>query len=50
MQRLDIREVPTAVIYINGREIGRLQRTDWVSPETALKLMLSGPAAGKRGK
>ena len=47
-QRLKISEVPTAVVYINGKEIGRLTRDDWAAPEVALSVMLGEQAkAGK---
>ncbi len=49
LQRLKVGEVPTAVIYINGREIGRLTRDDWVAPEVALSVLLGGQQA-KAGK
>jgi thiol-disulfide isomerase/thioredoxin len=48
IRRLNISEVPTALVYVNGQEIGRLTRNDWASPEIALSHLLSGPA--KTGK
>ncbi|HYU36204.1 MAG TPA: thioredoxin family protein [Thermoanaerobaculia bacterium] len=47
-QRLQINEVPTAVVYMNGREIGRLTKNDWTAPEVALSVLLGG--TGKAGK
>jgi thiol-disulfide isomerase/thioredoxin len=46
--KLNIREVPTAIIYINGQEVGRLVRNDWNTPEVVLSKVLS--SAAKAGK
>jgi thiol-disulfide isomerase/thioredoxin len=40
LQRLKVSEVPTAVVYKNGKEIGRLTRNDWSAPEVALSVLL----------
>jgi thiol-disulfide isomerase/thioredoxin len=45
--RLKIGEVPTAVVYVNGQEIGRLTKNDWLAPEVALSRLLGGPKTGK---
>lgn len=42
LQRLKVNEVPTGVVYINGREVGRLTKDDWTAPEVALSVMLGG--------
>jgi thiol-disulfide isomerase/thioredoxin len=47
-KRLNVREVPTAIVYVNGREVGRLSRNDWRNPEGALTRLLNG--AAKTGK
>jgi thiol-disulfide isomerase/thioredoxin len=47
VQRLSIKEVPTAVVYVNGREIGRITRNDWTAPEAALARLLGGVKSGK---
>ena len=48
-QRLQVRGVPTAVIYNSkGQEIGRLVDNDWLSPEAALNRVLGG--GGKAGR
>jgi thiol-disulfide isomerase/thioredoxin len=39
-KRLKIASVPTAVITANGRELGRLEPSDWDSPETSLSKVL----------
>jgi thiol-disulfide isomerase/thioredoxin len=47
-QRLQIHEVPTAIVFMNGKEIGRLTKNDWAAPEVALSVLLNGqPKAGK---
>ena len=47
-KRLNVKEVPTAIVYVNGREVGRLTRNDWRNPEAALTRLING--AGKTGK
>lgn len=47
VQRLSIKEVPTAIVYVNGREIGRITRNDWTAPEAALARLLGVAKAGK---
>jgi thiol-disulfide isomerase/thioredoxin len=50
-QRLRITGVPTAIIYVNGRQVGRMEAQDWAAPEVSLsKLLGPSPAAGKSGK
>lgn len=34
--KYNIESVPTGVIFVNGREVGRLQGNDWRQPEAAL--------------
>jgi thiol-disulfide isomerase/thioredoxin len=46
--KMNIREVPTAIIYVNGQEVGRLVRNDWNTPEVVLSKVLS--SAAKTGK
>ena len=47
-KRLNVKEVPTAIVYVNGREVGRLTRNDWRNPEGALNRLING--AGQSGK
>jgi thiol-disulfide isomerase/thioredoxin len=50
VKRLKIKAVPTAIVYVNGREAGRLEGNDWnAAPEASLSRVLSGgrPATGK---
>lgn len=37
----DVRGVPTAVVYVNGKEIGRIKDTGWDAPESALAELLT---------
>ena len=39
-KRLGIRSVPTGVIWVDGKEVGRLTGNDWRSPERALKELI----------
>ena len=37
MDRLEVKELPTAIVYRNGREIGRyVGGPGWTSPEVSL--------------
>ncbi len=50
VQRLNVKGVPTAVVYVNGKEIGRIvDSNDWTKPEASLNKVLSG-GAGKAGR
>jgi len=40
----NIKTVPTGIVYINGKEIGRINNTAWSAPETTLVAILSGKA------
>lgn len=42
VKKLNIHEVPTAVVYRNGKEIGRITRNDWTAPEVSLSTLLGG--------
>jgi thiol-disulfide isomerase/thioredoxin len=41
---LKIRAVPTAVIFIDGKEVGRIKAEQWASPEEAIKEILEKPS------
>jgi thiol-disulfide isomerase/thioredoxin len=46
-RKLKIHGVPTAIVYVNGRETGRLESQDWNAPEVSLSKMLGiAPAPG----
>jgi thiol-disulfide isomerase/thioredoxin len=40
----NIKAVPTGIVYIGGKEIGRVADNAWTSPETALVAILGGKA------
>lgn len=52
VKRLGINAVPTGVVFVNGKEVGRLKNDGWNAPERALREVLSGKAqpAGSKGK
>lgn len=37
-----VKEVPTAVVYVDGKEVGRVARNQWRAPELALSRLLAG--------
>ncbi|MEO8195518.1 MAG: thioredoxin family protein [Thermoanaerobaculia bacterium] len=39
--------VPTSILFIDGKEIGRIPNSQWSSPEVALDLQLNGPKSAK---
>jgi len=43
--RVDIHAVPTGVIYMDGREIGRIEGAGWRVPELALNNLLVNPSS-----
>ena len=40
--------VPTGIVFVDGKEIGRISRGDWESPETRLNSILNGRTAAGR--
>jgi thiol-disulfide isomerase/thioredoxin len=40
--------VPTGIVFVDGKEVGRISRNDWESPETRLHGILNGRAAAAR--
>lgn len=46
VKRLNVKEVPTGIVYVNGKEVGRLGRTEWEKPEAALSRILKVRATG----
>jgi thiol-disulfide isomerase/thioredoxin len=44
-----IKAVPTGIVYINGKEIGRITNTAWTAPETTLVAILAGKAPPDNG-
>jgi hypothetical protein len=48
-KRLKVSGVPTGIVYVNGKEAGRITGNSWSTPETSLNTIL-GAAAGARGR
>lgn len=42
-QKAGVRSVPTGIVYVNGKEVGRID--NWNNPEVALDRLLAAPAA-----
>jgi thiol-disulfide isomerase/thioredoxin len=42
VKRLKVDAVPTGIVYVNGKEVGRILNNDWNSPETTLNRILNG--------
>jgi thiol-disulfide isomerase/thioredoxin len=47
-KRYSIDGVPTGIVFVDGKEIGRISRGDWSSPETRLNNLLNGKATAGR--
>ncbi len=43
VKRFDIETVPTGVVLIDGREVGRISGSGWKIPELAIKNAIEGP-------
>lgn len=50
VKRLNVRSVPMAVVYVNGKETGRIQGDDWNAPEAALSRILGGARQAASGR
>lgn len=40
LEKRDVHGVPTGIVYVNGREVGRIQGGEWRMPELAIKNVL----------
>ncbi|HET9228013.1 MAG TPA: thioredoxin family protein [Thermoanaerobaculia bacterium] len=40
--------VPTGIVFVDGKEVGRISRGDWEAPETRLSSILNGRTAAGR--
>jgi thiol-disulfide isomerase/thioredoxin len=50
-KKFNIREVPTGLVFIGGKEVGRIRRDDWNAPEVQLsKLVKGGGVAPAKNK
>lgn len=45
VKKLNVRAVPTGIVYLNGREIGRIESQGWNQPEVLLQKIVNGQAA-----
>jgi len=49
-KKAGIHSVPTGIVYVNGREAGRITGEGWTSPEVLLDRIVTGPAKAAKGK
>lgn len=49
VKRMGVREVPTGIVYVDGREVGRIVKSAWLKPEEALRDIVA-KAGGKSGR
>jgi thiol-disulfide isomerase/thioredoxin len=49
-KKAGIHSVPTGIVYVNGKETGRITGEGWTSPEVLLDRIVSGPAKTAKGK
>jgi thiol-disulfide isomerase/thioredoxin len=49
-KKAGIHSVPTGIVYINGKETGRITGEGWTSPEVLLDKIVTGPAKAAKGK
>ncbi|MEA2563985.1 MAG: hypothetical protein QOH06_5489 [Acidobacteriota bacterium] len=47
-QKYRVDGVPTGIVFVDGKEVGRISRGDWASPETRLNSILNGKAGATR--
>lgn len=47
-KKYNVDGVPLGIVFVNGKEIGRIRGGNWSAPETALTNILSGRAAASR--
>ena len=40
--------VPTGIVFVDGKEVGRISRNDWASPETRLNSILNAKAGAAK--
>jgi thiol-disulfide isomerase/thioredoxin len=45
VKRLGVKGIPTAIVYVNGLEAGRIEAQAWAAPEVELNKIVNGPAA-----
>ncbi|HEV2852730.1 MAG TPA: thioredoxin family protein [Thermoanaerobaculia bacterium] len=50
IKRLNVRGVPTGIVYRDGKEIGRITGDNWNAPEVTLSKIVGGTAKAAKGK
>ncbi len=50
IKKLNVRGVPTGIVYMGGKEVGRITGEGWDAPELQLNRILYGQKAAKGGK
>ncbi len=45
VKKLNVKGVPTGIVYVNGREVGRIEGRGWETPEVLLNKIVNGFAA-----
>lgn len=43
-RRFGVKAVPTGIVFVDGREVGRLEGNSWLAPEKAIQSILDGGA------
>ena len=41
-QRYGVKSVPTGIVFLNGKEVGRISADGWAAPENTLRNLVSG--------
>jgi len=44
-KKAEVKSVPIGIVYVNGREVGRITGDGWNSPEVLLDRIIAGPSA-----
>jgi thiol-disulfide isomerase/thioredoxin len=47
VKKLNVKGVPTGIVYVQGKEIGRITGDSWEAPEIQLNKIVAGQAASK---
>lgn len=48
-KRDDVHGVPTGIVYVGGKEVGRLDAREWTNPEGAVQRLVAAAAAPAKG-
>lgn len=47
-EEADVSAVPTGIVYVDGREVGRIESEDWARPERAIYELVRGASSSSR--